>query len=59
MSMQKIIRDITKLELYSSGHEIVRIDNKKDDDTLIIAESGLQDKSGRYYFIDTMNLGQR
>jgi len=40
----------------SSGKESVRVDNKRDMKTVIIADKDLQDKSGKYYFEDAIIL---
>lgn len=40
----------------SSGYEIVRIDNKRDDTTVIVPDSDLQDKKNQYYFQEAIKL---
>ena len=40
----------------SSGKEIIRIDNKKDFETVAIDDKDMQDKSDRYYFKEAIKL---
>ncbi len=40
--------------IHSSGWEVVRVDQKKDAAIEVVAEQQLQDKSGRYYFVEAM-----